>query len=64
MNPSLWTAEWRVPLASLGIDPATDTRLAFNLTVRKTADSLWQMWRGTGGPTWDVFEAGFIELVK
>jgi len=64
VNPSLWTAEWRVPLASLGIDPATDTRVAFNLTVRKTADGLWQMWRGTGGPTWDVFEAGFIELVK
>jgi hypothetical protein len=68
VGPAQWQAEWRIPFTSLGIDPASDsmsaeTRLAFNFTVRKTADRLWQMWRGTGGSTWDVYEAGFIELV-
>jgi len=61
-TPGVWTAEWRIPFASLGIDPARDERLAFNLTVRKTADNQWRLWRGTGTSTWEVFEAGFIEL--
>ena len=63
-TPGLWTAEWRIPFASLGIDPATDKRLAFNLTVRKSADNQWRMWRGTGTATYEVFEAGFIELAR
>jgi hypothetical protein len=57
-----WTAEWRIPFASLGIDPALERGLAFNITVRKTADNQWRLWRGTGTSTWEVFEAGFIEL--
>ena len=61
-TPGVWTAEWRIPFASLGIDPARDKRLAFNITVRKSADNQWRMWRGTGTATYEVFEAGFIEL--
>jgi len=61
-TPGRWTAEWRIPFASLGIDPAKDKRLAFNLTVRKSADNQWRMWRGTGTATYEVFEAGFIKL--
>ena len=61
-TPGVWTTEWRIPFASLGIDPARDQLLAFNLTVRKTADNQWRLWRGTGTSTWQVFEAGFIEL--
>jgi hypothetical protein len=61
-TPGVWTAEWRLPFASLGIDPARDKRLAFNITVRKSADNQWRLWRGTGTATYEVFEAGFIEL--
>jgi len=61
-TPGVWTAEWRIPFSSLDVDPATERRLAFNLTVRKTADNQWRLWRGTGTATWEVFEAGFIEL--
>ena len=61
-TPGVWTTEWRIPFASLGIDPARDELLAFNITVRKTADNQWRLWRGTGTATWQVFEAGFIEL--
>jgi len=61
-TPGVWTTEWRIPFTSLGIDPARDQVLAFNLTVRKTADNQWRLWRGTGTSTWQVFEAGFIKL--
>jgi hypothetical protein len=63
VNASRWLAEWRVPFASLGIDPAQHKRFAFNLSVRKSAEPLWLMWRGTGGCTWEVEKAGFVELV-
>jgi hypothetical protein len=59
-----WTAEWRIPWASLGIDPAKSTKLHFNLSVRKTADDQWIEWQGTGGSTWQVDNGGIIELVK
>ena len=57
-----WTCEWRVPLASLGIDPAKHKKLQFNLSVRKTASDLWQMWEGTRGYSWAVGAAGVLEL--
>lgn len=59
-----WTAEWSVPLASLGIDPAKDPKVWFNLSVRKTADEQWTMWQGTGAHTWDVMQAGIIEFAR
>lgn len=55
---ALWTCEWRIPFASLGIDPATDRSLAANLTVRKVVDNLWVMWVGTGGRSWELDHAG------
>jgi hypothetical protein len=59
-----WTTEWQIPWASLGVDPAKHTRFALNLSVRKTADDSWVMWRGTGGCTWEVGNAGIIELAQ
>jgi len=60
--PGQWLAEWRIPWSSLGVDPAQDRRLQFNISVRKAADELWVEWQGTGGATWDVVGAGIIEL--
>jgi hypothetical protein len=57
-----WTAEYCISLAALGISPAKHAKLAFNLTVRKSAEPLWLMWQGTGGYSWMVENAGFIEL--
>jgi len=59
-----WTADWQIPLASLGIDPKKPAKLQLNLTVRKTAADLWLMWSGTGGYSWDVQSAGTIELAR
>lgn len=61
-TPGHWTAEWSIPLASLGVDPAKHRKLAFNLSARKTAQSLWVEWFGTGGCTWEVDNAGFLDL--
>jgi len=63
VSPTQWDAEWRIPFASLGIDPTRHTKLAFNVTVRKTADGLWLMWVGTGAQSWKVGQAGVLELV-
>ena len=59
-----WLAEWRIPWASLGIDPAKQTKFAFALTARKIADEEWVEWHGTAGSTWDVSGGGVLELVK
>ena len=56
-----WNAEWRIPWASLGIDPRKHRKLAFNVTALKTATRQFVMWCGVG-PSWDVGHAGFIEL--
>jgi hypothetical protein len=59
-----WTAEWRLPFAALGIDPAKPARLQFNLSVRKSADEVWVEWQGTAGSTWQVGNAGVLELAR
>ena len=35
----------------------------FNISIRKSAQPLWQMWQGTNGYTWAVGNAGIIELL-
>jgi hypothetical protein len=57
-----WTVEWRVPFASLGIDPAKTPKFPFSLTVRKTGGPEWVLWTGTHHATWNVDNAGFLEL--
>ncbi len=57
-----WTAEWRIPFASLAIDTSQHRRFELNLTVRKTAGSQWLMWESTRGNSWFVDRAGIIEL--
>lgn len=63
VNPALWTAEWRIPFASLGIDPTKPASLPFNLSVRKPAGDKWIMWQGTNGSTWLVTNTGLLDLV-
>jgi len=63
VGPALWTCEWHIPFASLGIEPRKADAPAFNLTVRKVADNLWVMWVGTGGNSWLVDHAGRLEFV-
>jgi hypothetical protein len=64
VDAARWTAEWRIPFKSLGIDPAKHGKIRFNLTVRKSAQPLWLMWEGTRGYSWRVGQAGLLELAK
>ncbi|MBN1671253.1 MAG: right-handed parallel beta-helix repeat-containing protein [Kiritimatiellae bacterium] len=60
-----WEAEWRVPLAAMNIrppQPAAEPNLRFNITVFKAADRQWVMWVATQGKTWNVENAGMIQL--
>ncbi|NOZ23903.1 MAG: hypothetical protein GXP25_22730 [Planctomycetes bacterium] len=59
-----WSAEYCIPFAALDIDPAKHGKLAFNISIRKTAKPLWLMWQGTGAQTWRADNAGFIALTK
>ncbi len=63
-GPGRWTAEWAIPLASIGFDPSRHTRLQFNLSVRKSAEPVWVEWQGTAACTWEVRNAGVLEFVK
>lgn len=62
VDESRWSCEWRVPLASLGLAADPALRLDFNLSVRKTAQPLWQMLHGTGAHTWDVDRAALLRF--
>ncbi|MDH7571758.1 MAG: hypothetical protein QHJ73_19430, partial [Armatimonadota bacterium] len=62
VGPGRWVAEWAIPWRALGIAQASGMKIPFNLSVRKTAGNQWLMWRGTKGRTWNVENAGFIQL--
>lgn len=55
-----WSAEWRLPLAALGISPGD--RVQLNLTVRRTGGGHWLMWRPTRGDSFLVERVGTLEL--
>lgn len=40
----------------------TGSGLRFNLSIRRVAGNVWLMWRRTYGHTYDVWNAGSIEL--
>ncbi len=62
-SKAFWSAEWKIPFAALGIDPAShNPRLVFNLSVRKPAENEWVMWKKVGGSTWDISRSGFLWL--
>ncbi len=57
-----WTAEWRIPLAALKVEPSEHPKLLCNFTVRKTASDLWLMWRATRASSWRVDQAAYLAL--
>lgn len=59
-----WTCEWQIRFDALEIEPDPELRLDFNISVRKSAGPLWQMWRGTGAHTWDVNRAGIVTFAE
>lgn len=62
ISPREWHAEWRIPFASIDVDPSKDKRLEFNLTVHQSDQSVWLMWVPTNGNSWLVERAGRVEF--
>ena len=63
-DASCWTAEWRIPFASVCLDSARSTGCCFNTGVGKpgTPEGKWAVWVGTEGPNWEVWNAGRLLL--
>ena len=74
-EPGRWTAEWRIPLAAICLDPKTAKGCCFNVGVLKTgtrpdpktkakptAGEKWAVWCGTMGANWKVWNAGMLHL--
>jgi hypothetical protein len=65
LDPTRWVTEWKIPLASLGIDPARQPKFCFSLTVRKSGGPTWGQCQGTRDKcTWQADNAGYVELAK
>jgi len=69
-NPGCWTAEWRIPLAAICLDPNEAKGCCFNIGVHKprtqsgnvSANNKWAVWVGTEGANWKVWNAGILCL--
>lgn len=69
-KPGCWTAEWRVPLVALGLDPEESSGCCFNVGVYKpqgqggnvSPNDLWAVWVGAEGANWKVWHAGWLSL--
>jgi hypothetical protein len=55
-----WTAEWRIPFEACGFTPQSAPCLRMNVGVLKSAQKAWVIWRGTGGATHRVAQAGLL----
>jgi hypothetical protein len=63
LGPEHWVTEWKIPLASLGIDASKQPKFFFSLTVRKSGGPIWVQWQGTRDrATWQADNAGTLEL--
>ena len=74
-EPGRWTAEWRIQLAALCLDPDKAKRCCFNVGVLKPGTrpaagakqevapgDKWAVWSGTKGANWKVWNAGLLHL--
>lgn len=74
-DDATWTCEWRIPLTSVYLDPASTQACCFNIGVHKPGTPIdeswpksrrgiagWVAWVGTQGPNWEVWNAGRLLL--
>jgi len=62
-SPGRWSAEWKIPFASLGLDPrAKDRKYLFNLSVRKTSPPEWVLLKKSRSYTWEVRDGAYLQL--
>jgi len=69
-KPGCWTAEWRVPLAAVCLNPKESPGCCFNVGVYKprtqgdnvSPNDKWAVWVGAEGANWKVWNAGWLNL--
>jgi len=65
VNRGLWTAEWKIPFAALGLEPQNrNPQLGFNVSVRKPADNELVMLKQTGDESWDATSGTLLWLAQ
>jgi len=57
-----WRSEWAIPWDALGLKPAPGQKIAFNLGVRRTEDSVWRCYEGTLAQNWRLDQAGTMQV--
>ena len=57
-----WRAEWSIPWQALGLKAEPGMKIPFNLAVYRSADNVWRCWEGTLGQSWQLQEAGTLQL--
>ena len=57
-----WRGEWAIPWQALGLKPEPGMKIPFNLTIYRSQDKVWRCWEGTLGESWQLSEAGTLQL--
>ncbi len=57
-----WRGEWAIPWDSVGLKPAPDQKIPFNLGVFRAEDGVWRCWEGTLAENWRLEQAGAIQI--
>ncbi len=57
-----WTGEWAVPFDAIGLKPASEMKVAFNMCAFVNEYHNWHCWEGTLGESWQVDKAGKLLL--
>lgn len=57
-----WRGEWAIPFAALGLSPAADRQVPFNMAAFYAEFGEWHCWEGTLAENWKLDEAGTIQF--
>ena len=57
-----WIGEWAIPLNAIGLKPKPDMNIAFNMCAFINEYDKWHCWEGTLGESWQVDQAGVLQL--
>lgn len=57
-----WRSEWAIPWAALGLQAKPGLKVRFNLSAYRSEDQVWRCWEGTLGESWNLDEAGTLQL--
>ena len=55
-----WRGEWAIPFAALGLKPAPNVKIAFNMAAFCSEFGEWHCWEGTLAETWRLDQAGTL----